>query len=216
MNSYLVLGLGRFGTAFAKTMSELGHDVLGVDGDPKIVQNLSDELAHVISSDVSNEDFLKSIGVSNFDAAVVAIGNNLESSILATALLKELGAKHIIAKAQNELHGKVLTTVGANRIVFPERDMGIRVANNLASNNIIDIIHLSEDYSIMETSIPEKWVDKTIAELSIRTKYKVNVLAVRVGEEIIISPTADYVFKEEDTISVIGRNKHLNDLQYIK
>jgi trk system potassium uptake protein TrkA len=216
MNSYLVLGLGRFGTAFAKTMSDLGHDVLGVDSDPQIVQDLSEELAHVITSDVSSEDFLKSIGVSNFNAAIVAIGNDLQSSILTTALLKELGAKYIISKAQNDLHAKVLMTVGANRVVFPERDMGIRVANNLSSSNIIDSIQLSGDYSIMETSIPEKWTGKTIADLSIRTKYRVNILAVRKGEDIIISPNADYVFKEDDIISIMGRNKYLNDLQYIK
>ncbi|HPQ46608.1 MAG TPA: TrkA family potassium uptake protein [Clostridia bacterium] len=216
MNSYLVLGLGRFGKAFAKTLSELGHDVLGVDRNPQVVQDVSEELAHVITSEISNEEFLKSIGVSNFDAAVVAIGNDLQSSILTTALLKELGAKYIISKAQNDLHAKVLMTVGANRVIFPERDMGIRVANNLASHNIIDSIQLSGDHSIMETSIPEKWVGKTINELAIRAKYKVNILAVRKGDTLDISPGADYVFKEDDIVSIMGKNKDLKDLQHIK
>ncbi len=216
MNSYLVLGLGRFGKAFAKTLSELGHDVLGVDRNPQVVQDLSEELAHVITSEISSEEFLKSIGVSNFDAAVVAIGNDLQSSILTTALLKELGAKYIISKAQNDLHAKVLMTVGANRVIFPERDMGIRVANNLASHNIIDSIQLSGDHSIMETSIPDKWVGKTINELAIRARYNVNILAVRKGDTLDISPGADYVFKEDDIVSIMGKNKDLKDLQYIK
>jgi trk system potassium uptake protein TrkA len=216
MNSYIVLGLGRFGNAFAKTLSDLGHDVLGVDKNPEIVQEVSEDLAHVITSDISNEDFLKSIGVSNFDAAVVAIGNDLQSSILTTALLKELGAKYIISKAQNDLHAKVLMTVGANRVIFPERDMAIRVATNLASHNIIDSIQLSGDYSIMETNIPESWVGKTITELAIRAKYRVNILAVRKGEDLNISPGADYVFKDDDIVSIMGKNKDLKDLQYIK
>ncbi|MFO7611271.1 MAG: TrkA family potassium uptake protein [Clostridia bacterium] len=216
MNSYLVLGLGRFGMAFAKTMSDLGHDVLGVDQNPQVVQDVSDELAHVISSEISNEDFLKSIGVSNFDACVVAIGSDLQSSILTTALLKELGAKYIISKAQNDLHAKVLMTVGANRVIFPERDMAIRVANNLASHNIIDSIQLSGDHSIMETNIPERWIGRTITELGIRAKYRVNILAVRKGDDLNISPGADYIFKDGDVVSIMGKNKDLKDLQYIK
>ncbi|MBN2883821.1 MAG: TrkA family potassium uptake protein [Clostridia bacterium] len=216
MNSYLVLGLGRFGKAFAKTMSDLGHDVLGVDRDPEVVQSMSEELAHVIQSEISSEDFLKSIGVSNFDATVVAIGSDLQSSILTTALLKELGARYIISKAQNDLHAKVLMTVGANRVIFPERDMAIRVANNLASHNIIDSIQLSGDFSIMETTIPDKWVNKTINELAIRAKYKVNIIAVRKGDTLDISPGADYIFKEDDIVSIMGKNKDLKDLQHIK
>lgn len=216
MNSYIVLGLGRFGKSFAKTLSDLGHDVLGVDKNPQTVQDVSEYLAHVITSEISNEDFLKSIGVSNFDAAIVAIGSDLQSSILTTALLKELGAKYIISKAQNDLHAKVLMTVGANRVIFPERDMAIRVANNLASHNIIDSIQLSGDYSIMETNIPEKWIGKTISDLAIRSKYRVNILAVRKGDELNISPGADYIFKDDDIVSIMGKNKDLKDLQYIK
>lgn len=216
MNSYLVLGLGRFGRAFAKTMTDLGHDVLGVDRNPDIIQEVSDDLAHVITSEISNEEFLKSIGVSNFDAAVVAIGNDLQSSILTTALLKELKAKYIISKAQNDLHAKVLMTVGANRVIFPERDMAIRVASNLASHNIIDSIQLSGEYSIMESAVPDKWISKSISELKIREKYKVNVLAVRKGEDINISPGPDYVFRHDDIVSIMGMNKDLKSLPHIK
>jgi len=213
MNSYIVLGLGRFGKAFAKTLYNLGHDVLGVDINPDVVQEMSEELTHVIASESSNEDFLKSIGVSNFDAAIVGIGNNLQSSILTTALLKELGCKYIVSKAQNDLHAKVLITVGANRVIFPERDMAIRVANNLASQNIIDSIQLSGDYSIMETNIPDKWVGKTIAELDIRAKYRVNILAVKKGSELNISPNPSHVFEEGDIVSIMGKDSDLKALK---
>ncbi|MFO7637069.1 MAG: TrkA family potassium uptake protein [Clostridia bacterium] len=216
MNSYLVLGLGRFGKACAKTLHALGHDVLGVDENPQVVQDLSDELTHVIVSECANEDFLRSIGVSNFDAAIVAIGSNLQSSILTTALLKELGAKYIISKAQDDLHAKVLVTVGANRVVFPERDMAIRVANNIASHNIIDSINLSSDYSIMETTVPDKWKGRTISELGIRNKYRVNVLAIKRGSELIISPHPSAILEENDVISIMGKNGDLRDIQLLK
>ena len=216
MNSYIVLGLGRFGKACAKTLHSLGHDVLGVDANSQIVQDLSEELTHVIVSECANEEFLRSIGVNNFDAAIVAIGSDLQSSILTTALLKELGAKYIISKAQDDLHAKVLVTVGANRVVFPERDMAIRVANNLASHNIIDSIHLSSDYSIMETTIPDKWKNKTIAELGIRTKYKVNILAIKRGTELIISPPPSAILETGDIISIMGKNDDMKELQTIK
>ncbi len=213
MNSYIVIGLGRFGKAFAKTLYNLGHDVLGVDNNPEVVQELSEELTHVIASESSNEEFLKSIGVSNFDAAIVGIGNNLQSSILTTALLKELGCKYIISKAQNDLHAKVLITVGANRVVFPERDMAIRAANNLASQNIIDSIQLSGDYSIMETNIPEKWIGKTITELNIRAKYRINILAIKRGSELNISPNPTSVFEDGDIVSIMGKDTDLKALK---
>lgn len=216
MNSYIVLGLGRFGKACAKTLHSLGHDVLGVDSNPQVVQDLSDELTHVIVSECSNEDFLRSIGVANFDAAIVAIGSNLQSSILTTALLKELGAKYIISKAQDDLHAKVLMTVGASRVVFPERDMAIRVANNIASQNIIDSINLSSDYSIMETTIPDKWRGKTITEMGIRNRFKVSILAIKRGNDLIISPSPSAVLESGDIISIMGKNSDLTEIQFLK
>lgn len=216
MKSYIILGLGRFGQSFARTLTELGHDVLGVDNQEHIVQDLSDEITHVVHAEVSSEDFLKSVGVKNFDAAIVAIGSDIQSSIMTTVLLKELGARYIIAKAQNDLHAKVLYKVGADKVVFPERDMAIRAANNLVSNNIIDVIEISPDYSIVETRIPESWVEKTLGELAIRARYGLNIIAIRRDTHMNISPHADTKFHHGDMIAVMGKNPDLKNIRNIK
>lgn len=213
MKSYLILGLGRFGKSCAKALNELGHDVLGVDNNELVVQEFSDEVTHVICAQASSEEFLKSIGVESFEAAVVAIGDDIQSSILATLILKDQGAKYILAKAQNDLHAKVLYKVGADKVVFPERDMGMKAANNLVSNNIIDMIELSPDYSIMEITVPQNWVNKSIGELSIRSKYKVNVLAIRKNSSMDVSPQPDTKFEQSDIIAVMGKNSDLKHLQ---
>lgn len=216
MKSYIVLGLGRFGQSCAKALSELGHDVLGVDKDEQVVQQISDEITHVMCAESSNEEFLRSIGVKNFDAAVVAIGNDIQSSILTTLILKELGVRYVLAKAQNDLHAKVLYKVGADKVILPERDMGIRAANNLISNNIIDYIELSPEYSIMEITVPENWIGKAIGDLAIRAKYGVNIVAIRNGKNINVSPRANTVFKEGDVLAVMGSNSDLKGLHKIK
>ena len=147
---FLIIGLGRFGSSIAKTIYELGHDVLAIDKDEEKVQEISDYVTHAVQMDSTDESILKTLGVTNFDVAVVTIGSNLQDSVMATLILKELGVKYIIAKANNELHAKVLTKIGADKVVLPERDMGTRVAHNLVSSNILDYIELSEEYSILE------------------------------------------------------------------
>lgn len=216
MKSYLVLGLGRFGQSFAKALTDLGHDVLGVDNKENIVQEFSDAITHVMYAEAASEEFLKSIGVKNFDAAVVAIGDDIQSSIMATVLLKELGVKYIIAKAQNALHAKALYKLGADKVVFPERDMGIREANNLVSNNIIDVIELSPDYSIIETVIPDSWSGKSIGELAVRARYGVNIIAIRKDGHINVMPQANTVFSQNNVIAVMGKNSDLKSLKSIK
>jgi len=216
MKSFLVLGLGRFGTSIATTLTDLGHDVYGVDANEHIVNELSERLTYVVQADCSSEDFLKTLGVKNFNACIVAIGDDIESSITATLLLKELGAGFVVAKAQNEVHAKLLNKVGADRVVLPERDMGIREANSLTSGNIIDIIELSPDFSIMETSVPESWVGKTLSELRVRSKYNVSIIAIRKKAFIDILPNADTAFTLNDIIAVIGRNEDLNNLRKLK
>ena len=148
MKQFLVLGLGRFGSAVATTLVELGYEVLGVDTDPEKVNDLKNKITEVVQADISDERTLSELGAKNFDAAIVGIGSNLESSILTTIILKEMGIKYIIAKAQNKLHAKVLEKIGVDKIVFPERDMGIRIARNLITPNIKDYIDLEPDYSI--------------------------------------------------------------------
>ncbi|MDK2798594.1 MAG: trk/ktr system potassium uptake protein [Clostridiales bacterium] len=213
MRSFVVLGAGRFGESVAKTLYESGYEVLAIDQSEEIIQELSDYVTHAVVGDVTDENVLKSLGVRNFDVALVAIGGNMESSILVTLLLKEMGVKYILAKAQNALHAKVLSRVGADRVIFPERDMGIRVAYNLVSTNVLDFIELSPDYSIIEITVPQQWEGKSLRELNIRANYGINIMAIKNGTQINISPKADDVIKHDDILVLIGSNEDLNKLE---
>jgi trk system potassium uptake protein TrkA len=213
MRSFVVLGAGRFGESVAKTLYESGYEVLAIDQSEEIIQELSDYVTHAVVGDVTDENVLKSLGVRNFDVALVAIGGNMESSILVTLLLKEMGVKYILAKAQNALHAKVLSRVGADRVIFPERDMGIRVAYTLVSTNVLDFIELSPDYSIIEITVPQQWEGKSLRELNIRANYGINIMAIKNGTQINISPKADDVIKHDDILVVIGSNEDLNKLE---
>ena len=144
MRQFVVIGIGRFGGAIAETLSRLGHEVLAIDTDEEVIQKISDKVTHAVAADATDESVLKSLGVRNFDVAVVAIGSDIQSSIMTTLMLKELGIRYVVAKAQNELHARVLMKIGADKIVFPERDMGERVAHNLISSNILDYIELQK------------------------------------------------------------------------
>lgn len=216
MKSYLVLGLGRFGRSFAKTLIELGHEVLGVDNDERIVQEFSRDLTHTVQAEACSEDFLRSIDVKSFDAAVVAIGDNIQSSIMATVLLKELGCRFILTKAQDDLQAKVLYKVGADKVVFPERDMGIKAAHNLVTNNFFDMIEISQDHSIIGLSAPHNWVGKTIGDLAVRARYGVNILAVKNSSHTSVSPQADTIIHADDILTIMGANSDLKKLQNIK
>src|SRR3569833_2397583 len=179
---YAVIGLGRFGTSVARTLYEMGYDVLGIDTNEDLIQDAIDLVTHAVTADSTDENALKSIGIRNFDVVVVAIGNDVKNSILTTLILKELGVKYIVVKAQDELHGKVLEKIGADRVVYPERDMGYRVAHNLISPNILDYIELAPDYSILEIHTPNKFVGRSLEQIDIRRKYGCNVMAIKHGK----------------------------------
>jgi trk system potassium uptake protein TrkA len=210
---FIVIGLGRFGTSVAETLYSLGNDVLAVDHDEDVVQNISDKVTHAVQIDANDENSLRALGIRNFDCAVISIGSNIQSSILATLLVKELGVKHVVAKATTELHAKVLYKIGANRVVFPERDMGVRVAHNLVSSNILDYIELSPDYSIAEVVSPEEWHNKTLRELNVRARYGINVMAIKRSSDIDVSPAPDSVIEPGDVVVAIGGIKELNTLE---
>jgi len=210
---FIVIGLGRFGTSVAETLYSLGNDVLAVDYDEDVVQNISDKVTHAVQVDANDENSLRALGIRNFDCAVISIGTNIQSSILATLLVKELGVKYVITKATNALHAKVLYKIGANRVVFPERDMGVRVAHNLVSSNILDYIELSPDYSIAEVVSPEEWHNKTLRELNIRAQYGINVMAIKRNNDIDVSPSADNIIEPGDIIVAIGSIEELNKLE---
>ncbi|MDF2892349.1 MAG: potassium transporter Trk [Clostridia bacterium] len=212
MHSFVILGLGRFGQSVAKTLYDLGCEVLVIDENEELIQSIYNHVTHAIIGNVTDKNVLKSAGIKNFDAAVVSTGKNLETSIIVTQILKEMGMGYILAKTQNDLHARVLTKLGADRVVFPEHDMGVRIAHNLVSTNIIDYIELSPDYSIVEINLPANWEGKTLYELDIRAKYGINIIAIKNGLHINVAPTADYVTNSNDLLVVIGLNSAIDKL----
>ncbi|GAA0123926.1 MAG: TrkA family potassium uptake protein [Clostridium argentinense] len=210
---FVVIGLGRFGTSVAETLYSLGNDVLAVDRDEEVIQNISETVTHAVQVDANDEQSLRALGIGNFDVAIISIGSDIQASILATVLAKELGVKHIITKANNELHAKVLYKIGANRVIFPERDMGVRVAHNLCSSNILDYIELSPDFSIAEIVSPQEWHKKSLKELNLRAEYGINVMAIKRNNEIDVSPSADEIIEANDIIVAIGGNQELNSIE---
>ncbi|MBN2899266.1 MAG: TrkA family potassium uptake protein [Clostridia bacterium] len=210
---FCIIGCGRFGATVANKLTELGCEVMVIDTNEETIQNIANDVTYAVQADATDENSLKSIGVRNFDVVVISIGENIQSSILVTLMVKELGVRHIVAKAQNELHGKVLSKIGANRIVYPEKEMGIRIAKNLVSDNILDYIELAPDYSIMEVLALDEWIGKNLVEINMRAKYGVNVMAIKHGTEINIAVTADITIKEGDILVVIGHNDDLKKIE---
>ncbi|WP_459128925.1 potassium channel family protein [Guggenheimella bovis] len=213
---FLILGAGKFGSSVAKRLEELGQEVMVVDHDFEVVQKLSDEVRLVMQGDVTHEATLRELGAQNFDVVIVSIGKDIQSSIMVTLLLKEMGVKKIISKAVSDLHAKVLYRIGANRVVFPEREMGVRVAQNLVNNNIFDFINLSTEYTIVETAVVEEWIGKTVVEVEIRKKYHLNIIAIKSAGEITINVDPDTVFKEGDILIVIGHNDDIQALSELQ
>ncbi|HCW05570.1 MAG TPA: potassium transporter Trk [Clostridium sp.] len=210
---YVVIGLGRFGTSVAKTLYSLGNDILAIDKEEDMVQEISESVTHAVQLDATDENSLRSIGIKNFDVAVVTIGSNIQASTMVTLLLKEMGVGYIVAKAQNELHAKVLYKIGADRVVLPEKDMGVRVAHNLLSANILDYIELSPDYSIAEMVVPKEWKGKSLKELDIRAKYGINGMAIKKGEKVKVAPAGEDSIEEGDIIVAIGSSDKLNKIE---
>ena len=214
MRQFLVVGWASFGTSLAKTLYNLGYDVMGIDSNEEIIQNIADSITHAVQADATDENTLKALGVRNFDVAIVSIGNDIQSSILITIMLKEMGIKYVVAKAQSQLHGKVLYKIGADRVVFPERDMGVRVAHNLVSSNILDYIELSPEYSIVEIAAIPAWHNKSLGQLDMRRKYGLNVMAIKRGNnDVKISPHADDLISENDVLVVVGRKSDIEKLE---
>lgn len=210
---FIVIGLGKFGQSVAKTLYQLGYDVLAVDDDEAIVQEISDQVTHAVQMDATDEYSLRTLGIRNFDVAVVSIGTNVQSSIMVTLNLKEAGVKKVIAKGNNEMHAKLLKKIGADRVILPEADMGVRVAHNLVSSNILDFIELSPDYSIVEISAPTQWLGKNIKDLDARAKYGINIMAIKTDSNINISPMATDIIGTNDILVVIGSIEDLAKIE---
>lgn len=209
---FLVLGLGRFGKSIAKTLCELGHEVLAIDEDEELVQSIAPHVTQAMQLDATDEALLATLGVNNFDAAVVSIGQNTRDSILVCVLLKELGVPYLIAKANDDLHGKVLRKIGVDRIIFPERDMGVRVARSILMPNVLELMNLSDDYQIMEIRVPDKWVGNSIIGLNVRRHFGVNILAIHRQGRFLVSPAPDLLFEMDDTLLVMGKKDDIDRL----
>jgi trk system potassium uptake protein len=212
-SQYAVIGLGRFGSSLASELIKQGFEVLGVDRSEEAVEEMKHTLTHTIVADCTDEEVLKAIGIRNFDCAVVAIGDDIQASILTAILLKDLGVKMVVAKALTELHGKVLDKIGVDRVIYPERDMGIRVAHQLVSPNLLDFIEISKDYTIAELSVPHRISGKTLKELDPRAKYGCSVVAINKREGVIIAPTATDVVEDKDIMVVIGTNQQIEHFE---
>jgi trk system potassium uptake protein TrkA len=212
---YVVIGLGRFGRSVAETLFTMGHDVLAIDSDEDVIQNISDRVTHAVQMDATDEYALRTLGIRNFDVAVVTIGSNVQASIMTTLILRESGVKYIVAKAQSEMHAKVLTKIGADKVILPEKDMGVRVAHNLVSSNLLDFIELSPDYSLIEIQAPVEWYGKNILELDVRSKFGINIMAIKSLDDINISPNAKDTIKEGDVLLCIGNTDDLARLEHM-
>lgn len=213
MKQFIVVGLGRFGSSVALTLAENGHDVLAIDENHQKIQDISNSVTHAVEVDATDEEALKTLGVRNFDVAIVSIGDNLHANILCTLILKELGVPYVIVKAQDNLHGKVLTKVGADRVVYPERDMGERIAHNLISSNVLDYLEFAPDYSVVEIMSSDNMAGKSLGELEFRSKFDVNVMAIKRGQHLNMSPGASDKILENDTLIVMGKNENLDKLR---
>lgn len=213
--SFCIIGLGRFGQTLAINLSKAGHQVLVIDIDQDIIDVMSDTVTNAIVGDPTNEAVLISAGIKEYDCAVVATAENINDSVLITIILKELGVKQVIARAGSDQHRRVLEKIGADMVVFPERDMGEKLVHILDRNNVLEYIEFSETHSIIEVPVPQKWVGKSLIELNVRRQYGVTVLAVVSDGETNISPDPHRKFSGSESVSLLGSNKDINKITNI-
>lgn len=213
---FAVIGIGRFGSSLARELTRTGNEVLAIDVDGDRVNDAVEYSTHAVQADAMDEATLKALGIRNFDVVVVAIGDNVQANILTTIMLKELGVKKVIAKAQNELHGKVLEKIGSDAVIYPERDMAIKLARSLVSVNFLEQISLSPDYGIIELFTPKAFLNRSLADVGLRKKQRVTILAIRRGNDIIVAPSPDEILKSGDVLVALGINEGLEYLSNIE
>ncbi|NCB74684.1 MAG: TrkA family potassium uptake protein [Clostridia bacterium] len=205
MKSILVIGMGRFGRQFAKRMQEYGNDVMIIDKDADLIDELAPQFTDAHIGDCSNEAVLTSLGINNFDICFVTIGEDFQASLEITSMLKEHGAAHVVSKARTARQAKLLSKIGADEVVCPERDIADKLAVRYNADNIFDYIQLTPEYSIYEIPCCEKWIGKTLAQVDVRNKFNINIIAVERDNALQIAPGADYVFKASDRLVVLGK-----------
>lgn len=206
---YIVIGLGRFGSSVAMQLEANGCKVLAIDRNERRITQIAEYVTLAMCVDVTNEDALMELGGKNFDGAVISIGHSLDASVLAAIWAKEQGIRQIVAKAYDDMQGKILTKLGVDEIVYPEKEMGVHLANNLAFNNLLDTTELTSDYSMADVGALKSWIGKNLKELNLRKKYGVNVIAIKRGGALLINPSADDPTQNEDVFVLLGKNNTL-------
>lgn len=212
MKSILIIGMGKFGHHLCDNLVELGNDVMAVDENEEKVADLIYKVTNVQIGDCTNPQVVKSLGVGNFDIVFVCIGANFQNSLEVTSLVKEMGAKCVISKANRDVHAKFLLRNGADEVIYPDRDIAVKLAKRCSINHVFDYIKLDEEYSIYEVPPHEEWIGHSIMELNVRKKYGVDILGVKTGDKMNISPSADYVFQEGDHLMVLSNKQHIEAL----
>ena len=215
---FVIIGLGRLGTAMIATLESLGYDVLGIDSDEELVQDLAGDFpgAHLVAADATDDSVLRDLNVRHFDAAAVVIGENIEASILATANLKELGVPFVVARAISGLHARVLERIGADRVIEPEKDMGAQLARTMASPVVLDYVDLGEDEAVIEAEVPEKWVDRSLADLHLSRESGLTVLAIKPKGKSGTIPRGDTVLHRGDVLVVGGNKERLDKSELLR
>ena len=213
MKSYIVVGLGRFGSEVARELCRLGCEVLAMDTDSDLVSQIANDVTHAVVADAQDKEVLRALGAADFDCGIVAIGGDLSSSVLATMNLKELGVGQVICKAHDQTHRRVLEKLGADRVLIPEYEQAFRLARSLSSPNVLDYIELSDEYGIVEVPVPASWNGKNLKELNVRAKLGVNILAIRRAGKINVSPAAEFAFAAGDIVVVLGDSAALKKVQ---
>ena len=215
MKTFAVIGMGRFGISVAKKLAELRCEVIAIDSDGDKVNEVADYVTKAAQLDAKNEELLRNIGIKNCECAIVAIGDNVMDCVFITLTLKEMGVKKVVCKARDAQHETVLRKVGADMVIIPEQEAGEKIASRLVSRQFIDILRISDEYSIEDMRVPKKWVGKSLADLSVRKKYGVNIVAIKNSlntNDVNITPEPEYRFNDTDIVVLVGRTQDINKL----
>jgi len=208
--SFAVIGLGQFGMTLAVTLAESDCDVLAIDDKEENIEEISEKVTYAVKADVREPGILKALGVQNVDVAIIAVAENLEASISATMQAKDLGVTFVVAKSMNSLHGRILDKIGADKIIYPEQSMGLRVARNLMSGGYLDVFELSAEFSMAEFSMPVSWIGKNLVDLNIRERFHINIIGIKQGENVTVDLDPSEPLPDNCSIIAIGKNKDLN------
>lgn len=212
---FMIIGLGQFGKSLVSTLHNSNVDLLVIDRDITKLEEISDKASQAVCADASKQEVLEQFDIDSFDGAIITIGHDMEFSVKTVMHLKEMGMPFIMAKATSDFEGRILTKIGADKIIFPDREVGYRLGKEIVSGNYYDALDISDTYSITDIVLPKKWINKSIIDLNMRKSYGITVVGVRRQEDVIVNPTPDFVFKDEDVLIALGSNKHIDAVRKI-